>query len=439
MTRLSSSMAGWLRAAAALLLVLALLGLAGCEWLRPSQEWTGDIASSPLDRNTEPDVPYDDLTAQAAGNMAFAFDLFHQLAPEEGNLIVSPYSISAALAMAYAGAAGETKTQMEDVLHFDLDEDALHAMFNFLDLELNDRPGIGYPYSDQDFELNVVNASWGQRGHSFRRKYLDVLATNYGAGLRLLDFEDDPDGSREAINDWVSQQTDDRVLDLLPPGSIDTATRLVLTNAIYFNAAWLFPFDSDQTRTSSFEPLHGDWVRVPMMRMQTLLDYASWDGGQAVSLSYSPPGLSLVLLVPDRDTFEAFEAGFDAAQYESILSSLKGRRITLQMPRFEANFEASLANPLVELGMEDAFVGGVANFSGIDGTRNLYISDVVHKSWIAVDEAGTEAAASTAVIMPTVSVGDPLPLTIDRPFLFIIRDLSTNTILFMGRVVEIAE
>jgi len=434
---MTRSIVPWTRATAALVLIGALMGLAGCEWLCPSQ-WTGDIASSSLDRDLDPDVSASDVAALAAGNAAFAFDLLRELTPDAANLIYSPLSISAALAMTYAGAVGATEAQMASALHFDLEQETIHAVFNYLDLELHDRTGLGYPFPDEDFELNVVNAAWGQRGYTFKSKYLDVLAVNYGAGLHLLDFEGDPDGSRETINDWVSQQTDESIPDLLPPASINHATRLVLTNACYFNASWLYPFDPDQTGLGSFEPLNGDRVYVPMMRQRRSLDYASWDGGQAVELPYCAPQLSMLLLVPDQGTFEAFEAELDAARYEDILASLEPRLITLQMPRFEAGYDASLVDPLIALGMEDPFVGGVADFSNIDGTRYLFIADVLHRSWITVDEAGTEAAAATSVIMPTVSQGDPLPLIVNRPFLFVIRDTPTGAILFLGRIVEIA-
>ena len=439
MARSASSTTSWARAIAALALIGALAGLAGCEWLWPAQEWTGDIASSPLDRDTDPDVSAGDVAALVAGNTAFAFDLLHELTADDGNLFFSPFSISAALAMAYAGASGDTETQMANTLHFDLDEDVLHSAFNSLDLELNSRGDVQPPYEGEGFDLAVVNAAWGQRGYTFLRKYLDVLAVNYGAGLRLLDFKADPDGSRETINDWVSQETNDRILDLLPPGSIDPATRLVLTNAVYFNAPWLDPFDPAQTRTGAFEPLHGNTAYVPMMRQQLQLAYAAWDGGQAVELPYNGNTLSMVLLVPDRGTFEAFEAELDAAQYESIISTLEWRTVTLQLPRFEASYDASLIEPLAALGMTDPFTGGVADFSGIDGTHDLFISDVVHKAWVSVDEAGTEAAAATAVIMPGGGAPEPpVTLTVDRPFLFVIRDIPTNTILFVGRIVEIA-
>jgi len=439
MIRFASSTPSWARAITVLILISALASLAGCEWLWPSQVWTGDIASSSLDRDLDPDVSAGDVATLVAGNTAFAFDLLHQLAPDAGNLFYSPFSISAALVMAYAGAVGDTEAQMASTLHFDLDSGELHSAFNYVDLGLNSRGTIEPPYEGEGFDLSIVNAAWGQRGYSFKRAYLDVLAVNYGAGLRLLDFQEDPEGSRETINEWVSQETRDAILDLLPPGSIDAATRLVLTNAIYFNAPWLDAFDPDETRTGVFEPLLGNAVDVPMMRQQIHLGYAAWDGGQAVELPYNGYTLSMILLVPDRGTFEAFEAEFDAPRYESIVSALELRMVTLRLPRFEASYEGSLVDPLVALGMTDPFITGAADFSGIDGTRDLLISDILHKAWISVDEAGTEAAAATTVIMPVGGAGEPVTLTVDRPFLFAIRDIPTNTILFLGRIVEIVD
>ena len=436
MTQSTVSRARWI---VALVLVGVVAGFVGCSWLRLPKAWTGDTAVSSLDRESNPDVLADDVDTLVAGNSAFAFDLLHEFAPSAENLIYSPFSISTALAMAYAGADGATEEQMATVLHFDLDSRELHSGFNFLDLELNKRGTIEPPYEGEGFDLAVVNAAWGQRGYWFRESYLDILAESYGSGLRLLDFVEDPDGSRRTINEWVSQETSDRIADLLPPEAIDSTTRLVLTNAVYFNASWLYPFDPDLTRTGVFEPLYGSSISVPMMRQQVKANYATWDGGQAVELPYNGETLSMVILVPDRGTFETFEAAVDAAMYTSIVSALESRLVTLQLPRFEASYEDSLVDPLVALGMPDAFISGVADFSGIDGTHDLCIGDVVHSAWISVDEAGTEAAAATAVMMPVGGSSAPVILTVDRPFLFVIRDIPTNTILFIGRIVNIAD
>ncbi len=417
-----------------LLLLVVMLGAVGCSLLWPETPADGDVAQSALARDTNPNVPGSDVAMLVDGNTAFAFDLLHALGDVEENLFYSPYSVSSALAMTYAGARGATESQMADALHFALDQEDLHPAFNWIDLELNGRGEIAPPYEGEGFELSVVNATWGQRGYTFRQSYLDTLAVNYGAGLRLLDFVEDPDGSRETINDWVSDETNGRIVDLLPPDSIDAATRLVLTNAIYFNAPWLKPFDATQTSLGAFEPMGGETVYVPTMRQTAMFGYASWGGGQAVELPYNGETLSMILFVPDRGTYEAFEAGLDGVLYGEIVDSLGAREVYLRLPKFEIGYDASLVDPLIALGMTDAFTAA-ADFSGIDGTRDLFISDVFHKAWVSVDEAGTEAAAATAVIMPIGgSPGPPVTLTIDRPFLFVIRDIPTETILFVGRV-----
>lgn len=423
------------RVAAALLLASIVVGAAGCTLLWPECPDSGDIAQSSLPRETSPDVAADDVASLVAGNSAFAFDLLHEVGSVEENLFFSPYSISSALAMAYAGARGETERQMADTLHFLLSQADLHSAFNWIDLTLNGRGEISPPYEGEGFELRVVNATWGQRGYSFLKSYLDALAVHYGAGLRLLDFIGDPDGSRETINGWVSDETNERIVDLLPPGSIDAAVRLVLTNAVYFNAPWLKPFEVDETVAGTFEPLAGSTVTVPMMHQKEMFKYASWDEGQAIELPYNGETLSMVLLVPDRGAYEAFEAGLDLAGYEEIIDALEPREVDLQLPKFAVSYDLPLEDPLVALGMTDAFGG--ADFSGIDGTRDLFISDVFHKAWVSVDEAGTEAAAATAVIVSLVAYpGPPVVLTVNRPFLFVIRDVPTGTILFVGRVAD---
>jgi serpin B len=421
---------------AGVVLLVILLGAAGCALLWPETPADGDIARSSLPRETSPDVADDDVTALAAGNAAFAFDLLHALGEAEENLFYSPYSVSAALAMTYAGAHGTTESQMAETLHFTLDQDDLHPAFNRLDLELNGRGEIGPPYEGEGFELSVVHATWGQRGYTFLRSYLDVLAVHYGAGLRLLDFVADPGGSRETINDWVSKETNGRIVDLLPPDAIDATVRLVLTNAIYFNAPWLKPFDDALTSSGTFEPLAGGAVSVPMMRQASMFGYTAWNGGQAVELPYNGDTLSMVLLVPDRGAYGSFEEDLDLGRYEEIVGALELRQVDLRLPKFEYGYDASLVEPLVALGMTDPF-GTAADFSGIDGTHDLSISMVLHKAWVSVDEAGTEAAAATAVIVPIGGSPDPpVTLTVNRPFLFVIRDLPTGSILFVGRVVN---
>ncbi len=421
------------------LLILAFLAasLVGCSWLWPQIPGDDSIAQSNLVRNLKPDVSPVEISTLTRENAAFAFALYREVAGGDANLFFSPHSISSALAMAYAGAGGETETQMAQVLRFELPQGSLHPAFNALDLELNSRDEVGPPYEGDGFQLEVANAVWGQKGFPFRSAYLDTLALNYGAGLRLADFESDPDGSRETINDWVSHQTNDRVKDLLPPGSTSEDTRLVLTNAIYFKAPWLVPFDAVDTTTAPFTPLSGSPVSLPMMHETATFSYARVGDLQAVELPYNGAELAMLLVIPDAGQFAAFEATLDLETYLEILDALETHEVHLGLPRFEFEGTLSLSDPLRALGMTDAFDPSAADFSGIDGRKDLFISDVLHKAFVSVDEKGTEAAAATAVVIGATGMpGSPVTLTIDRPFFFVIRDIPTGAILFVGRVVR---
>jgi serpin B len=338
--------------------------------------------------------------------------------------------------MTYAGARGETEQQMADALHYTLPQARLHPAFNALDQALAKRGEGAQGKDGQGFRLNVANAIWGQAGYQFLPAFLDLLAGNYGAGLRLLDFVAGPEEARVAINDWVSQQTEERIQDLIPPGLITPLTRLVLTNAIYFNAAWATPFEAELTENGPFTLLDGSEVMEPMMRQTGSLGYAEGPGYQAVELPYDGHELSMVILLPEAGEFEAFEEGLGAGQVESILEGLAYRQVALTMPKFEFESEFSLAQALAALGMPAAFSGD-ADFSGMDGGRDLFISEVVHKAFVSVDEAGTEAAAATAVIVAVTGMPEaPVEVSLDHPFIFFIRDIQTGAILFVGRVVD---
>ena len=396
-----------------------------------------DAARSDVERNTDPEVTADDLADLAEGNSAFALNLYQVLKDEyDGNLFYSPYSISVALAMTYAGARTETERQMAEALQFSLSQERLHPAFNGLDLVLAGR-GEGAEGKDEGgFRLNIANALWGQQGYAFLQSFLDTLAENYDAGMQLVDFKDAPEEARVTINDWVSEQTEGRIEDMIPAGTIDSLTRLVLTNAIYFNAGWQFTFDEARTEDGLFTRLDSSQVTVPMMRQSESLGYAAGAGYQAVDLLYSGGELSMTILLPEAGSFPAFEASLDAARLEDILGQLSHQQVALTMPKFEFESQFMLPGALRELGMEDAFADA-ADFSGMTGNRDLSISDVIHKAFVSVDEQGTEAAAATAVIMKlTAMPAEPVEVTVDRPFIFTIRDIETGTILFVGRVMD---
>lgn len=376
-----------------------------------------------------------DLAALAEGNSRFALDLYHLLREQEGNLFYSPYSISAALAMTYAGARGLTEEQMAQALHFDLPQEALHASFAQLAGELAAR-GEGAEGKDgEGFRLHVANALWLQHDFELLAGYLALMESAYGATPHPVDFGA-PEEARQTINDWVAGETEDRITDLIPPGVIDALTRLVLTNAIYFNAAWEVPFEENLTADGPFTLLGGEEVTVPMMRQTESLPYAEGDGYQAVELAYDGGELSMIVLLPEEGGFEAFEGSLDAALLAEIEAGLARQHVELSMPRFEFDSEFSLSQALAALGMEAALTEA-ADFSGMTGAPDLYISEVVHKAFVSVDEEGTEAAAATGVVMNLTSApAEVVRMTVDRPFIFLIRDLESGALLFLGRVAD---
>jgi serpin B len=397
---------------------------------------SGEELKSDKPYDTSPDVSATDLETLVNGNSAFAFDLYQELIKEGGNIFYSPYSLSLALAMTYAGAEGETEQQMADVLHFILEDEDLHAAFNKLSLELASRGEGAEGKDDEGFRLNIVNAIWGQKDYGFLSEFLDVLAENYDAGLRILDFINEPEESRLTINDWVSDQTEGRIEDLIKEGVITSLTRLILTNAIYFNAAWQYPFNEENTSETLFHLLDGSDVTVKMMHQTEEFGYTSGDGYQAVELKYDGGELSMIILLPEDGNFKAFEDSLNAQMLEDIINSIGTASVALAMPKFEYDSEFSLKEALEAMGMTEAFSMD-ADLSGMTGNTELFIKDVVHKAFVSVDEAGTEAAAASAVIIDLKAVpGELVEVTIDQPFIYLIQDMETGSILFVGRVVN---
>ena len=394
----------------------------------------GEQVASSLERDTSPNVDPATVAQLTQSNRAFAVDLYRELMGTDGNLFVSPHSVSIALAMTYAGALGNTKAEMGAAMHFDLGEPALHQAFNALDLALATREQLPAEEDGDGFRLSIVNQLFGQTGFPFEQPFLDTLAVSYGAGMRLLDFVADPHGSRQLINDWVEEVTEDRIEDLLPEGAIDTATRLVLANAIYFKASWSLPFEASHTTNDTFHLLGGGTATVPTMHGVLMGSHASGDGWTLVELPYVGEQVTMGLLVPDAGRFAELEAGFDAAFLEGALADLGTAQITLALPKFSFRSEYDLVPVMQSLGMIDAF--GNADFSAMSTAADLVITGIFHQAFVDVNEEGTEAAAATAVVVGETSAPEPVTLTIDRPFLFCIRDVPTGAMLFAGRVSE---
>lgn len=419
------------------LIVLLLVACAPVE-TPPAGVTETELIRVDLPRQAEPQVDDAYLEELARGNNAFAFDLYHAVRQEDdGNLIYSPYSISLAFSMVYAGARGQTETELAQILHF-LPQDVHHRAFNALDQRLAALSEAGDEDEAEPFQLNIANAVWGQIGLPFEEAYLAILAEQYGAGLRASDFAQYPEESRQEINDWIAEQTAERIQDILPPGAIDPATRLVLANAIYFNASWRFPFNADVTQDGPFTLLDGSQVTVPLMRQSgARILYAEGPNYQAITLPYAGENMQMLIILPEAGQFEAVEANLSADFLNQARGQAQLRDVNLTMPRFEFDSDLDLRELLTGMGLRNPF-SGAADFSGIVAGSDLFISDALHRGTITVDEEGTEAAAVTVIILAE-SMLETAEARLDRPFIFTIMDQQTGALLFLGRVMNPAQ
>jgi serpin B len=400
---------------------------------------TAEFTRADAPRATSTDVTSDELALLVGGNTELAFDLFHLAAAGGENALISPYSIAAALTMTYAGARGETASEMRDVLHLGLSDDRVHAARNELDLRITAEPP---PIPDDErapFTIRVANSLWGQQGYPFIEDFLTLLAANYDAGMNLVDFATAADEARVTINTWVEDQTAGRIVDLIPEGVITGLTRLVLVNAIWFKANWAVQFDPSRTIDGPFTTLEDVTVTVPLMSGGAKMAYASGDGYQAARLPYAGDA-SMLVVVPDQGRFDEISSALGPELLSQISSAMSVHQLELTMPRFEFRTQLALKPALKDLGMTAAFTppsqAGGADLTGMTQQRELYVSEVVHQAFIKVDEEGTEAAAATAVIVSATSASPPATLAIDRPFLFLIQHGSTNEIIFIGQVTD---
>lgn len=373
-----------------------------------------------------------DVASIVDGNNRFAVDLYQHLSQTKGNLFFSPYSLSTALAMTYAGAAGKTAEEMAQLLHFRLPSTAIHDAFSQLaNLIFSEK----YP----GYKLKIANRLWGEKNYGFLPSFMRLTEEYYGAALAEVDFQNQPNQARETINRWVAQVTEENIQDLIAEGVLTNSTRLVLTNAIYFEGNWLSPFGGENTEESLFTTESGQQVTVPMMYQKNRFWYGSYDGVKVLRLFYVDYKLSMVIFLPDtREKLTQLEQNLSQEKLQSLLDCAEQEyMVELWLPRFKLNAEFDLKETLSQMGMATAFSSEAANFAGMnDSPQDLYLSTVVHKAFLNVNEAGTEAGGASGVIAASRSTAPETTFRADRPFIFLIQDSESDSILFIGRLMN---
>jgi serpin B len=395
----------------------------------------------------------------AYGNNCLALQLYQKLQSQQGNLFFSPYSISTALAMTYAGAKGRTQEQMARVLCFPTSKDVAQPP----SAGVNPPPGAGAlqnksPLSPEEFarafgeivkdlnarggkkkyELRVANALWGQQDYEFLASFTKLVEGEYGGHLERVNFVEAAEKARRTINAWVEKQTNGKIKDLIGPGVLDAMTRLVLTNAIYFKGNWATQFKKDQTRDEPFTLLDGGKVQVPLMNQKATFGYTETDTLQVLEMPYVGQELSMIILLPKETAgLGRLEKALTEKNVSEWLGTLRQQEVIAAIPKFKMTRKFDLVAVLQAMGMTDAF-SRAADFSGMTGGRDLLISAVIHQAYVDVNEEGTEAAAATAITMKLTSIG-PTEVPVfraDHPFLFLIRDVHSGSILFLGRTLN---
>ncbi|MEA1925225.1 MAG: serpin family protein [Candidatus Altiarchaeota archaeon] len=369
------------------------------------------------------------INAVVNANNQFTFEIYSELNKNErGNIFLSPYSISSALAMTYEGAEGKTAEEMQDVFHFP-EEDIRQPNSARIYNQLNER--------NKDYELHTANALWAQQDYRFLDEYSNTTERYYGGGVTNLDFVGETEKSRQIINGWVEDQTNDKIKDLIPPGQLNPMTRLVLTNAIYFKGTWVYQFDKKDTREMDFKITPDNIIKVPMMHLDNddaRFNYAETEELQILELPYRGEEISMLILLPKED-IASLEKELDAEQLAEYKNILTKQGVVICLPKFTFETKYKLNDQLIEMGMPTAFTWPGADFSGMTGNNDLFISFVIHQAFVDVNEEGTEAAAATAVGMELGAMPTNI-FCADHPFIFIIQQKDTGNILFLGRVID---
>ncbi len=374
-----------------------------------------------------------DVRAVAEDSNRFALDLYARLRTGQAdNLFFSPASLSTALAMTYAGARGETAEQIAKVLHFTIPQERLHPAFGEL------RRAWYVDGKDRGYRLAVANRLWGQQGSHFLPGFMALTREHYGAELAQVDFARQAEPARQRINTWVEEQTQGRIRDLIPPGVLGPMTRLVLTNAIYFKGDWTEPFRKEATQAAPFHISAGQRAEVPLMYRREHFRYWAGDGLKILELPYGEGDLAMLVLLPDEvEGLPALEAKLSAEGLSRWQSLLRKQEVQVHLPRFKLTSRFQLADVLKAMGMPRAFMPGVADLTGMSSEEELYLSAVIHKAFVDVNEEGTEAAAATGIaVKATAAIAQPAVFRADHPFVFLIRDNRTGSILFLGRLVD---
>jgi serpin B len=369
------------------------------------------------------------------GNNKFAFKLYNELKSNtDKNLFYSPFSISTALAMVCAGARNETALQIGQTMDFPPDQN-FHSDYK----QLLDAINNG---TNNKIVLNIANGLWAQKDFKFLNSYFDIVKSNYNSELKDVNFKDylERENARMDINGWVAQKTKDKIKDILSPGTLDSSTRLVLVNAIYFYGDWAGPFKKETTEPKDFFLIEQAQVKVPFMNQQGRYNYYEDSNIKAIEMPYKNDRASMVIFLPnEKNGIIEFDRSFDYKYYQKIISSFQSEEVRLSIPKFKTTNNINLSAILSQMGMPLAFSPGRADFSGMDGKRDLYISTVIHQAFINVDEKGTEAAAATAVVFKVGAArpsSDMKVFNADHPFIFCIKDNSTGSILFMGKIMK---
>jgi serpin B len=404
--------------------IIIALGGAGIYYFK-NQEPTPEPAPIANDRGAKPAG----INAVVSANNQFAIDLYSRLKNDDGNIFFSPYSISTALAMTYEGAREKTADEMQSVFHFPTDDNLRKSSFAAIHNQLNK--------ADAKYKLNITNALWAQNDYKFLNDYLTTLQQYYAGKATNVDFKNSTEETRQTINKWVESKTNDKIKDLFPQGSLNDMTRLVLTNAIYFKGTWIKQFEKNQTQDEDFRVSSANTVKVPMMRKtdkNAKFNYAETDNLQILEMPYEGDKLSMMILLPKNDNLSSLESSLSLEKINDWRGELREQRVDVFMPKFTFDTKYFMNETLSKMGMPTAFTYD-ADFSGMDGTQNLFIQKVIHQAFVDVNEEGTEAAAGSGV---SIGFKSAMPQQIifraDHPFIFAIQDKDNGNILFLGRV-----